>query len=528
MNRISKWGGIFIFLFFSGCSIKNLEKNADKEVYGIIADKKIQMADDTIPEDLRVISDSIQGETVFLDMKDAIILAAKNNKAYRSKEEDVYLNILDLTYQRYLFRRRYNMGGDIGWDKNGDDESISGGLNLTLLRWLARGAQITFDISQDFIKYLTGNKDKDLQAMMDLDILQPLLRGAGRSIAQEDLLQSERSAIYAIRSFIRYQNSFSVVSTETFLTLLLSNNNAENIYNNYKSLKNTRERIEMLGEAGRQPSYEVDQARQSEFAAYQNWVRAHNSYATALDNFKVFLGLPVHTNLVLDKSLLEHLIDTGIDKPELALSEFLTNALSKRLDLLTELDKVEDAKRKLNIALDDLKPRVDLQVKVVTSTEPKPYANIDFEQPSYSAGIVFDLPLDRLPRRNTFKRALIDLNRKQRNFEDKRDNIILEIMQQYRNLEQYYQSYLIQLNSLKLAEKRIESTNLLLQAGRATTRDVLDAEESYLDAKNSLSSSVVSYIVTYLKFLYAAECIELDERGIWKGDLYEKITKKNI
>ncbi|HNS31936.1 MAG TPA: TolC family protein [bacterium] len=527
MKKIMKYGGIFVFLFFSGCSVKHLEKSADREVYGIIEEKKIKMADDAVPEKFSVLDERTAGETTFIRMKDAIVLAAGNNKSYKSRREDVYLNMLDLTYQRYTFRTNYSLTGNTSWDK-GEDESISGGLNLRLFRWLAKGAQITLDISKDFIKYFTGDRDKDLQTIIALNIIQPLLKGSGQAIAQEDLLQAERAAVYSIRNFIRYQNSFSVDTSERFLKLLLSKNNTENIYTNYESLKNTRERIEMLAQAGRQPSYQVDQARQSELAAYQRWINAQNSHTSSLDNFKVFLGLPVEANLLLDDKLLEHLIDVGIEKPDIRLSEFIDIALKKRLDLLTAYDGVEDAKRKINVALNNLKPKVNLELSANSATESKPYPNLDFEQPSYHAGLVFDLPLDRLPDRNSYKRALISLNRKQREFEESRDNIILEVVQQYRNLEEFYQSYLIQLNSLKLAEKRIESTNLLLQAGRATTRDLLDAEESYLNAKNALASSVINYIVSYLKFLYSAECLELDDSGMWKGDLYEKITKEFI
>jgi|LSQX01.1.fsa_nt_gb outer membrane protein TolC len=527
MKRMIKVPAIFIFLFFSGCSLKDLEKNADKEVYGIIEEKKIEISKELVPEELVKLDDGSSGETIFVNMKDAIIFAVKNNRDYKSKQEDVYLNILNLTYQRYLFRTRYNISGNVGWNKAGD-ETVSGSLGLNVFRWLATGAQITFDMTKDFLHYLTGDKSSDLPTIISLNLLQPLLRGAGRAIAQENLVQAERDAIYSIRNFIRYQNSFSVDTTERYLSLLLKKNSAENIYNNYESLKATRERVENLSEAGRLPPFQVDQAKQSEFAAYQNWVRANNSYITSLDSFKIFLGLPAESNLNMDGQLLEHLINVGIDKPEIKISEYLATTLQKRLDLLTYYDRVEDAKRGINIALDELKPEVNVRLGVKSSLETKSFPDLDIKDPTYNTRLTFNLPLNKLPERNKYKRALLDLNRKERDFESMRNNIILEVSQQYNNLEEFYQSYLIQLNSLNLAEKRIESTNLLLQAGRATTRDLLEAEESYLQAKNALSSSVVNFLISHLKFLYATENLELDNTGLWKGDLYEKITKQNI
>ncbi|HQL65096.1 MAG TPA: TolC family protein, partial [bacterium] len=82
---------------------------------------------------------------------------------------------------------------------------------------------------------------------------------------------------------------------------------------------------------------------------------------------------------------------------------------------------------------------------------------------------------------------------------------------------------IVQKNSLELATKRVESTDLMLQAGRATTRDLLEAQESFLDAKNSLSSAIVNYLISYLELLRDTEQLQLDDTGVWKGDLYEKI-----
>ena len=353
------------FLFFTGCSRRYLEESADKEVYRIIDEKKKTVKAETLPDVAISITDRVNSETIVLELKDAIVRAVESNRTYKSMQEDVYMNILDLTYQRYLFGTRYSLGGNLNWNK-GDGESVSGSVSFGLLRWLAAGTQITFDITKDFIRYLTGDKNTDIQTIISTDILQPLLRGAGRKIAQEDLVQAERNAIYEIRSFTRYRKSFSIDTAEKFLQLLLIRNRTENYKNNYESLKSTRERIEMLAQAGRIASFQVDQAKQNEYAAYQRWVNAENSYNSQLDSFKIFLGLPTESRLLLDEELLDHLVESGLSTAEFNVKEAIRNALSRRLDLLTDYDSVEDAKRGITIALDKLKPRVDLTASVLS------------------------------------------------------------------------------------------------------------------------------------------------------------------
>lgn len=522
---MNKRGVIFVFIFLlAGCSTRYLEKSADKEVSAIIEQKQGKIKNDTLPEN--AITDETSSETVILDLKSATSLAKKNNRTYKSKQEDVYLNILDLTYQRYLFKTRYGLGGSVYMDK-GDGESVSGKVNFKLLRWLATGAQITFDITKDFISYLTGDKRTDFQTIVSLDILQPLLKGAGRTIAQEDLIQAEREAVYTIRDFIRYQKGLAIETSEKFLNIILLQKRMENFYNNYQSIKATRERIEMLASAGRLPPLQVDQAKQNEYTAYQRWVNAENSYLSALDNFKIFLGLSTKSYLSIKDTFVENTMETGIIERNIDIKSYIDYALKKRLDLLTYYDRVEDAKRKIQVALNRLKPEVNLIVRITGSTDIHSYPSIELNEPSYRMGIEFDLPLDKIPNRNYYKKALIDLNRKQRDFENKRDTVILEVYQQYRNLQEYYQSYLTQQNSLLLAKKRVESTDLLLQAGRATTRDILEAEEAYLAAKNELATAVINYLLSYLRFINSAEMLELDEKGMWE-EIYEKMAENIV
>jgi outer membrane protein TolC len=409
-----------------------LEQSANKEVAVIIEEKQEKIKKDILQEN--IFTDEISSETMILDLKTASSIAGNNNRTYKSKQEDVYLNILDLTYQRYLFGTRYGLGGGV-YGETGDNKSVSGKVSFQLLRWLATGAQITFDITKDFLSYLTGDKETDFQTIFSLNILQPLLKGAGRQIAQEDLIQAEREAIYTIRDFIRYQKNFSIETSEKLLNILLLQKRKENFYNNYQSIKITRERIEMLASAGRIPPLHVDQAKQNEYTAYQRWINSENSYTSALDNFKIFLGLSTKMPILIKDTLIDTVMEEGITELDIEINSYIDNALQKRLDLLTFYDRVDDSKRKLQIALNKLKPEINLTIRVTSATDTHSYPNIELNEPSYRAGIEFDLPLNNIPDRNYYKKALIDLNRKQRDFENKRDTVILEVYQQYRNLQ---------------------------------------------------------------------------------------------
>lgn len=513
-------------LLLSGCSANYYERSADKEAGKILNDKSAGIKNSKIPPQY-LSGENTNPETVVLDLRKCLVLAAGHNADYQTQKENVYLSALDLTYQRYLFKNRYNVTGNVAWENNapwdGVSENIGGTTNFSLIRWLASGAQVAFNLSANFLQYLSGNRQKDYQTFASLNILQPLFRGAGREIAEANLVQAERNVVYSIRTFIRYQETFSVTVSSQFFNVLLLKNNLNNYWNSYTDLKTIRERLEILSQAGRIPQFQVDQARQDEYSSYQNWITALNSYQSALDSFRILLGFTADTKIVLEEKQLENLLKQGVPELKGDLKSSLERAEEKRLDLINAYDSVYDAKRSVHVAADSLRTELDANLTVSSQTEQKSSITTVLQRPLYNFGFTFDLPLDRLQQRNNYKSALIQLDRATRNFNLTKDNVALDVNNSYRNLYAAYQSYLIQKSSMQLAGERVESTDMLLQAGRATTRDLLDAQDSYLTAINSLSSAVVTYLVSYLQFLESGEQLELDDNGVWKGDLYEKL-----
>ncbi|HOV21494.1 MAG TPA: TolC family protein [bacterium] len=522
-----KKGYFFIivgFLFIlCGCSVKYYEKSAEKDIKEIWDKSYKKVEEKKLPDS--ILQEDVFPETRVLDLSSAIKIGLENNRNYKSRKENVYIKILDYTYQKYLLKERYGIGGDISSEKSGD-ETIGADLNFNLIKLLSNGAKISFDITQDFLKYFTGNKEKDFQTFLSLNFFQPILRGAGKDIALEGLTQAERNVIYEIRDFLRYEKQLSTDIAKKYLSLVAQKKNIETYRRNYEFLKKIRERNENLAQAGRLSPMQVDMANQDEYSASQRWITASNNYKNAVDSFKIYLGIQPTEKIEIEDKQVEDVLSKGIQKFDIDLTSGTEVALKNRLDLITFYDMVADAERQVKIAINNLKGTLNLNMSIESGTEKKSRPTFDLTKPEYSAGLEFELPIDKLPERNAYKKSLISLDRAKRNFEEKKDNVKLEVIENYRNLEEAYQSHLIQRNSLNLAEKRVDSTDLLFQAGRAETRDLLEAQNAYLSAETSLTSASINYISAYLDYLLSCEMIEVDIEKVWKGDKYEEIFGK--
>jgi outer membrane protein TolC len=139
-----------------------------------------------------------------------------------------------------------------------------------------------------------------------------------------------------------------------------------------------------------------------------------------------------------------------------------------------------------------------------------------FDKANYTALLTLDLPFERTRERNLYRNSLINLEQAERNVQLLEDRIKLSIVNELRDLMQARESLYIQAKAVYVAEKRVRTTTLFLEAGRAQMRDLLEAQESLLSAQNSLTAAVVNYRVAELQIQRDMELLEIDENGIWR------------
>jgi len=525
------WGWIIgivaVLGWVGGCSTEHYKAEADKEVYQIITGKwqdgfgsesNYIINDSNVPaspNDIKIEA-AIPASGV-LSLAQAVAMATAQNRSYQRQKEDLYLTALDLTLARHQFARQWFGTVDASYTRNAADEQVGYGAETGFNQLLADGARIGGSIAIDWARFLTGDPDMSLGSVLSASITQPLLRGRGRKIAQENLTQAERNALYQIRSFNRYRKTFVVAVVDAYYRVLQYRDRVTNAENNYNSRVLSRERLEMEAEAGRKPSFEVDQARESELQARDGYINAKQRYEQSLDEFKITLSLPTRTEIELDQNELKALERIGVVKPDYDLDAAIETALAHRLDLANSADTVEDMERKVVVAADNLGVELNLIGSAGVNSAPKTkLERLQFQNGTYSLGLEADLPLDRKAERNAYREALIALEQRRREFQGDVDTVELDVRQAYRELLEEAESYETQTISLDLSETRVESTTLLLQAGRVTTRDLLDSQDALLGAQNNVTAALVGYTIAKLNFFRDVGILQIRPDGMWE------------
>ena len=497
-------------------------------------------------------------EPLRLTLLDALQVAARNSREYQAAKEDVFVAALDLDLERDEFRSIFSglLSGLFSTDRSGE-EAVSGAVGSaesSVTRKLKSGIELSGLIAVDLAKLLTQDRSSSLGLFADATISIPLLRGSGRLVTEEPLTQAERDVVYAIYEFERFKRTFAVQVASDYLSVLRELQQVTNAEENYKRLIVLARRARRLADAGKIPEFQFDQAVQDELRARDRWIGARQSHAARLDGFKLLLALPPDAEIDLDPTELDRLrsalarLTAGApvsdysgevppaDAP-VVLSEpgrenvgpleidpepAVKLALENRLDLRTAKGEIEDAERKVFVAADALGAELTL-LGTARAGERRSIASagsgnaaLDPGDGTYSALLTLDLPFERTAERNDYRKNLLTLEQAVRGFQELEDLVKLDVRDKLRDLLEAREGLQIQAEAMELAERRVRSTDLLIQAGRAEIRDLLDAQEALLAAQNALTSAAVNYRIAELELQRDLGVLQVGDNGLWR------------
>jgi len=465
--------------------------------------------------------ETTQGSAVpqVITLEEAFLIAAENSREFQSQREDVYLAALDLTLARHGFSNRFTaiLSGGVT-QSDSDSRSANSSGEGGVARKLARGGNLALSLGLTATKIVSGSLDSSVISALDAELVQPLLRNAGREVALEGLVQAERDVIYQVQAFARFRQAFAVTIIGEYYDVLELQAVVRNEFSNYQSLVKSRRRAEAMEDAGRLPKIQLGQTQQNELRARNRWILAQQQYQSALDRYRVRLGLPTDAVLDLDWREFEELQAAGPGEEPLRTRPAVQVGLERRLDHLVAKGRVSDSERKVEVAKNGLKADLDLTFTAgVESRRPNKAADLRFRNGRYTAGLSLGLPIDRVQERNTLRESEINLERSRRALEASEDQVKLEVRGALRKLSRTRESYGIQQLAVELAQRRVDGANLLFEAGRAETRDLLEAQDALVEAQNSLTRALVDHTVARLEFLRDTGQLEVNEHAVPLG-----------
>jgi outer membrane protein TolC len=479
-----------------------------------------------------------------LSLEKALEIAVHHSPAYQDQKEKLYLSALDLSLARHEFTPIFSAHGTREYlANNGTEITLTPKSSTTdslvenhrwsdsasvQVDWLIRDlGKISAAASSDFLRFVAGNSGAIGTSRLVATFSRPLLRNASYKNEVESLTQADRNLLYAMRDYTRYRKTFSVEVASAYYNILSSRDMARNIYGSYLISQKNVERCRALASEGRATKSDLGRLEQDELTGESSWVSAVRSYKGSLDDFKVRIGVPVETRLVLDDRDLDQL---KIEHPQISVEDSIKVALAARLDLQTYRERQEDADRKVKLAIDALKPQLDLNAAASLASGGSSHylPGLDTRNLQWSAGASLDPGLDRKAVRNNYRSGLIAFEKAKRDYSLQRDTVELQVRESYRSLEQARRNYEINKKAVELAQSRVEEQQLRAELGQLRAQDQVDAQNSLLDSQNRLTQALVTHTIERLRFWDNMDILYIKSDGKWSPHLPpHALTPKN-
>ena len=514
--------GLLVFLplllALGACAPITYERDADREVGEILRTRNASTlggreSSVAYPEE-RVeaeVAAAAQGphDVRLLSLADALEIAYLTNRDHISRKEDLYQTALSLTGTRFSYSPQVTAALTyIFAGSNTAPEAHTSGATAGLSQVLPWGGKASLVAATGF----EGAGPLNLfSSSLSLQVSQPLLRGAGHEVAWEGLLQAERSVVYAIRDYELYREGFSIDIATRFYDLVQQKQSLENQRRTLESQVFGRKQAEALFSVGRTPELEVLRAKRSELTSQNSLIEAEESLKLALDRFRIFLGLP-DGDAVDVQNEEPAFVEVRFDVPSA-----VEVALQNRLDWVNRQEQLEDARRGVRIAANGLLPDLALDLGYTRGGEGDPsFTNQRFENGSYHAGLSLAIPLQQTNERNAYRSAQFALASAGRSVDEFKDNLVVSVRGTFRELARRKQSLEIQTELIADQIRNVRIAQLRFEQGNFSNRDVVEAQQSLLDAQNALIQEKVAYEIARLGLLKDLGILFIDEKGMWK------------
>lgn len=462
-------------------------------------------------------------EVLRLDLEDALRIAQETGREHRAAEEQYLLAAIRLLIERHLWTPRFFNDTIVSVAGSGNDGSFTNTArllnDLSVRQRLPYGGEISagmlFEVAEQLREAATEDYRQSADLIFNANI--PLLRGAGM-VAREDLIQAERNLIYEARDFEEFRRSYLVSIARDYFDLLelrarIANQerqiseDAEQPGTLILLLRGTEARVD----AGREARFNLELVRNQVLGERATLAALREQYLLGLDRFKIRLGLPVTQAIDVEPLAFD------LPLPDVTLEEATDQALLYRLDLQNRRDQLDDARRGVAIARNQLLPDLDLAGEVRIPTDPDDdTAGFDFRpgDTSYTASATLSLPLDRRIERLQLRQSLIGYEQAVRGFREFRDQVIVGVRQAVRNIDQArFQLQLaeqrVQINRQRLLEQQ-------LKVEEVETDDIVRAQEDLLEAENQRDSAVTELRNAILQYLLESGQLRVGRDGTFQ------------
>ncbi|MBI3855671.1 MAG: TolC family protein [Planctomycetes bacterium] len=445
-----------------------------------------------------------------IDLREAIRLAVRNNQRFLAEGENLQVQLLSLEVLRHGWAPSISpISGNIVYTASPDGpHGLGEDATLTLSQKMPFGGSASASWTHAATQ---APQPRGYTGTGSISFTQPLLRGGGYGVALEELVSAERGYVYAgrAREFNRVQLHVGVV--ESYFGLLQREQAIRNFERNLERAKRQALQAQIQESFGRVTRTDVYRSQLQVTRAESDLSVQREQLKIARDAFKIDLGIPPELELLLTEE--------KFDYRPLALTQddAVAAALEHNPAWLNARDQVEDARRRLAVAVNATLPRFDVTASYVWASAVAPRWSGPYDPAARDLSVTggFEIPLDRYSFRRDYQKAVIAERQAERDFLRARDGVVRDVQTQMVLLRQAELAMEFQRRSIRDAEKAARLAEFDYLRGKSANRDVIEAQDQLVQAQNGFEIALVQARISQLRLLNYIGRLAIDADGEW-------------
>ncbi|MCL2004840.1 MAG: hypothetical protein FWG73_01635 [Planctomycetaceae bacterium] len=256
-----------------------------------------------------------------LDKEKAVELARLHATEYQSALESLYLAAMNVSQERFRYDVQFFGGDSLLYRVPGSGPpSLRNDATLRAERMLATGGNWAVELANSITWTLNGQGTwRTNSSIINVSVMQPLLRGANRKVVLERLTQTERDFLAELRRLILFQQGhYTRIVTGTvprntgvsggggFYRLLADQIQIQNRRQNVIATEENLNRFNELFIAGQLTDIsQIAETRQSLLTSQSQLLEQINRYQSSVESYVSSLGLPPDLKVNIHDPLLE-------------------------------------------------------------------------------------------------------------------------------------------------------------------------------------------------------------------------------
>lgn len=327
---------------------------------------------------------------------------------------------------------------------------------------------------------------------LTLELRQPLLKGFGSEVqtaTREAAIKQEKASIYEVDSAAA---DLAATTKKAYWNLVYAWQNIEVQKLSLTLSKKLLEETETKINVGKLAQVELYQPQSEVARREENLISAERAIGVAEDELKLLVNS--------DKWLTTYspIEEPDIRPVQLNLDEIINNALKNRPDLHAADLLVKAAELEVRRTEDDLRPDLSLVGAAgITGTTDKYSDSVQtsFENPDnlWQVAVTFSMPLSNSLAKGQHQQARANLMKAKTSAELLRQSIRKSVRTTIRDVELAIKALDATRKTSFATKKRLEAEQAKFDSGRATTLDVLAAQEAYSQALSQEKLTAISY-----------------------------------